>query len=160
LLCIVPTQPTSPGVATGSVAAAATTGALVAMGHRLGSVALPFASIGAALVHRTVSAGTASLVIVGLVLHVTSAFLWSIAFVFLARRARLRDVVAAIVIAVGELLASRVVTFSTGGGVANVLQLGDQIVLALVYALSLVVGMRFAFPLSRNARSGSDVSHM
>jgi len=157
LLCIVPTQPTSPGVATGSIAAAATTGALVAIGHRLGSVALPFASIGAALVHRTVSAGNASLVIVGVV---TSAFLWSIAFVFLVRRARLRDVVAAIVIAVSELLASRVVTFSTGGGVANVLQLGDQIVLALVYALSLVVGMRFAFPLSRNARSGSDVSRM
>jgi hypothetical protein len=140
--------------------AAATTGALVAMGHRLGSVALVFASIGAALIHRTVTAGSASLVIAGLVLHVTSAFLWSIVFVFLVRRARWRDVVAAIVIAVGELVASRVVTFSTGGGVASVLQLGDQIVLALVYAFSLVVGMRFALPLWRNARSNGDVSHM
>jgi hypothetical protein len=36
-------------------------------------------------------------------------------------------------------------------GVASVLQFGDRIVLALVYALALVVGMRFAFPLLRNA---------
>jgi hypothetical protein len=139
-------------VVTGSVAAAATTGALVAMGHRTGSVALPFAAIGATLLHRTATAASANLVIAGLVFHVTIAFLWSIVFVFLVRRARLRDLVAAIAIAVAGLVVSRLVTFSTGGGVASVLQLGDQVVLALVYGLSLVAGMRFAFPLPRNAR--------
>ena len=146
-----PTQSTSPVVAIGSVAAAATTGALVAMGHRLGSVSLPFASIGAALLHRTVTAASPNLVIAGLVLHVTVAFLWSIVFVFLVRRARWRDVVAAIAIAAAGLAMSRLVTFFTSGGVASVLELGDQVVLALVYALSLVAGMRFAYSLPRNA---------
>src|SRR5687767_14170978 len=88
MLCIVPTQSPSPVVAVGSVSAAATTGALVAMGHRAGIVALPFASIGATLLHRTVSAASANLVLAGLVLHVTIAFLWSVVFVFLVRRAR------------------------------------------------------------------------
>lgn len=121
------------------------------MGHRAGSVALPFASIGATLLHRTVSAASANLVLAGLVLHVTIAFLWSVVFVFLVRRAQWRDVVAAVVVAIGELLASRFVTFSTGGGVASVVPLGDQLVLSVVYALSLVVGMRFAFSSLRNA---------
>jgi hypothetical protein len=151
LLCIVPTQSPSPVVAVGSVSAAATTGALVAIGHRAGSVALPFASIGATLLHRTVSAASANLVLAGLVLHVTIAFLWSVVFVFLVRRAQWRDVFAAVVVAIGELLASRFVTFSTGGGVASVVPPGDQLVLSVVYALSLVVGMRFAFSSLRNA---------
>ena len=152
MLCIVSKQPTSPGVATGSVVAAATTGALVAIGHRLGSAALPFAAISALVFHRTVTAADAGLVFAGLVFHVTIAFVWSFIFVFLVTRARLSDVVAAIVIAVGELVTSWIVTLSTGVGVASVLQLGDRIVLALVYGLALVVGMRFALPLLRNAR--------
>lgn len=151
LLCFVSTQPISPGVATGSVAAAATTGALVAMGHRLGSAALPFAAIGAALLRRTVTADNARLVFAGLVLHVTFTFLWSVAFVFLVRRAQWRDVVAAIVIGALQLVTSRLATSVTGAGIASVLQLGDQLVLALVYAAALVVGMRFAFPVLRNA---------
>jgi hypothetical protein len=151
LLCLVSTHPTSLGVATGSVAAAATTGALVAMGHRLGSVALPFAAIGAVLFRRTVTVESPSLVFTGLVLHVTIVFLWSVVFVFLVRRAQWSDVLAAITIAAGALVTSRFVTSFTGAGVASVLQLGDQLVLAVVYALALVVGMRFAFPLSRNA---------
>jgi uncharacterized membrane protein (DUF485 family) len=138
-------------VPTGSVLAAATTGALVAMGHRLGSVALPFAATSAVVLHRTVAAADTGLVFAGLVLHVTIAFVWSFVFVFLVTRMRLSDVVAAIVIAVGELVTSWIVTLSTGVGVASVLQLGDRIVLALVYALALVVGMRFALPLLRNA---------
>jgi hypothetical protein len=152
LLCIVPTQPTSPGVAIGSVVAAATTGALVAMGHRLGSAVLPFAAISAAGWHRTLTATDTGLVLAGLVFHVTFAFVWSFLFVFLVRRARWRDVAGAVVIAVGELVTSWIVTLSTGAGVASVLQLGDRIVFALVYALALVVGMRFALPLLRNAR--------
>lgn len=151
LLCFVSTHPTFSGVATGSVAAAATTGALVAMGHRLGSIALPFAAIGAVLFRRTVTAESAVLVFTGLVLHVTIVFLWSVVFVFLVRRAQWSDVLAAIVIAGGALVTSRFVTSFTGAGIASVLQLGDQLVLAVVYALALVVGMRFAFPLSRNA---------
>jgi len=36
----------------------------------------------------------------------------------------------------------------TGHGLATLLPLGDHVVLALVFALSLVLGMRFAFSLS------------
>jgi hypothetical protein len=133
------------------VAAAATTGALVAMGHRLGSVALPFAAIGATLLRQTVTARSANLVFAGLVFHVTLAFAWSFVFVFLVRRARWRDISAAIAIGLGELVTSWLVTSLSGAGIASVLQLGDRIVLALVYALALVVGMRFAFLPLRNA---------
>ena len=151
MLCNVSTQPSSLGVAVGSVAAAATTGALVAMGHRLGSVALPFAAIGATLLRQTVTARSANLVFAGLVFHVTLAFAWSFVFVFLVRRARWRDISAAIAIGLGELVTSWLVTSLSGAGIASVLQLGDRIVLALVYALALVVGMRFAFLPLRNA---------
>jgi hypothetical protein len=151
LLCFVPTQPSSPAVAVGSVAAAATTGALVAMGHRLGSAALPFSAIGAALVRRTVTAQSGRLVFAGVVLHVTVVFLWSAVFVSLVRRARWRAVVAGFAVGAGELLISRAATSITGAGVASVLQFGDQLVLAMVYALALVAGMRFAFSLLRNA---------
>jgi len=147
----VSTQPISPGVAIASVAAAATTGALVAMGHRLGSVALPFAAIGASLFRRTVTAGSPSFVLAGVVLHITIVFVWSVVFVFLVRHARWRDVVAAVVIGGGELVTSRVATSVTGAGIASVLPFGDQLVLALVYASALVVGMRIAFPPLRNA---------
>lgn len=149
------TQSISPRVVTGSVAAAATTGAMVAMGHRLGSLALPFAAIGAALLHRTVTAGSPFLILAGLVLHVTIAFGWSIVFVFLVRDAGWRDIPTAIAIAAGELVTSWLVTLVTNAGVASVLQLGDRIVLALVYAFALVVGMRFAFLPLRNARSNA-----
>ena len=151
MLCFVPTEASSPAVATGSVAAAATTGALVAIGHRIGSAALPFAAIGAALLRRTVTAESSSLVLAGLVLHVTIVFLWSAVFVLLVRRARWGVGVAAMAIGAGELMMSQVVTSLTGAGVASVLQFGDQLVLALVYVLALVVGMRFAFSLLRNA---------
>ena len=107
-----PTQSTSPGVAIGSVVAAATTGALVAMGHRLGSAVLPFAAISAVVFHRTVTATDTGLVFAGLVFHVTFAFVWSFLFVFLVRRARWRGVAGAIVIAVGELVTSWIVTLS------------------------------------------------
>ena len=151
MLCIVPTQPSSPVVAVGSVAAAATTGALVAMGHRLGAAALPFAAIGAVMLRRTVTAENGSLLFAGIVLHVTIVFLWSAVFVFLSRRARWNAGVAATVVGACELMTSRAAASITGAGVASVLQLGDQLVLAIVYALALVVGMRFAFSLLRNA---------
>jgi len=148
-------QSISPGVVTGSVVAAATTGAMVAMGHRLGSLALPFAAIGAALLHRTVTAGNLLLILAGLVLHVTIAFGWSIVCVLLVRDAGWPDIPAAIAIAAGGLVTSWLVTVLTNAGVASVLQLGDRIVLALVYAFALVVGMRFAFLPLRNARSSA-----
>jgi hypothetical protein len=90
-------------------------------------------------------------VLAGLVLHITIAFAWSFVFVWLVKRARFRDIVAAIVTALGELVVSGVIAWLAGAGIATVMPLGDRLVLAVVYVIALVVGMRFAFPVLRNA---------
>lgn len=133
------------------MAASATTGALVAMGHRLGSAALPFAAAGAALLRRTPTVSDAALVAVGIVLHVTMVFVWSGVFVWLVRAARWRDVAAAIAVALGAFFLAGVIASLSGAGAATVLPLGDRVVLALAFAGALVLGMRFAFPPLRNA---------
>jgi hypothetical protein len=121
------------------------------MGHRLGSVALPFAAIGAALLRRTPTASDAALVVTGIVLHITLIFAWSTLFVWLVRAARWRDVAAAITVALGAFLLAGVIASLSGAGAATVLPLGDRVVLALALAGARVVGMRFAFPPLRNA---------
>ena len=121
------------------------------MGHRLGSATLPFASISAALFRRTAVANDGGLVLAGLVLHVTTAFVWSFVFVWLVRRVHLGDIVAATVTALGELVVSGMIAWLVGAGIATVMPLGDRLVLAVVYVIALVVGMRFAFPALRNA---------
>lgn len=135
---------TPPSLVVGAVAAAATTGALIAIGHRLGSIGVPFAEISAALFRRTASGGEAGLVFAGLVLHVAFMLLWSAVFVWLVARARWRPVVAAVVVAVGAQALSWLIAWSTGRGIATVVPLGDRIVLAIALAISLVIGIRFA----------------
>ena len=147
-----PTQPfSSPVVVIGSVAASATTGAIVAMGHRLGNAALPFAAVGAALLRRTPTVSDAALVAVGFVLHITTVFVWSALFVWLVRAARWRDIAAAITVALGAFLLAGLIASLSGVGAATVLPLGDRVVLALAFAGALVLGMRFAFSPLRNA---------
>ncbi|HXT16913.1 MAG TPA: hypothetical protein VN706_14835 [Gemmatimonadaceae bacterium] len=140
----VSTSPTS-SIVVGTVASAATTGALIAAGRRLGSAGIPFAEISSALFHRTPSGGEVGLVFSGVVLHVAVTMLWSAAFVWLVRRARWRRIFAAVVVACASLVLSWLIAWSTGRGVATVLPLGDRIVVSVVLAISLVVGMRFAF---------------
>ena len=77
----------SPVVAVAGVTVASTTGALVAMGHRAGSAGLPFASISAFVLHRTVTADAVGLVFVGLVLHMLAMFVWSFVFVWVVEHA-------------------------------------------------------------------------
>jgi hypothetical protein len=129
----------------GSVASSATTGALVAIGHRLGSAGVPFAAISAVIFHRTVSAGAVGLVFTGLVLHAAGIFVWSASFVWLVERLRWRAPVAAALVGIAALILSWIVAWSVGGGLSTVLPLGDRIVYGLVLAAALVVGMRFAF---------------
>jgi hypothetical protein len=131
-------------VVVGGVAAAATTGALVAVGHRLGSTGLPFASIAAVLFHQGAVTSAARMVATGLVLHGAAIFVWSLICVQLAR-AFTRTDVAAGVVAVSQFTLSWIIAWSSGSGLASVLALGDRIVYALVLAGALVVGMRFAF---------------
>jgi len=141
----VPSQPTSAGLVVGSVASAATTGALIAIGHRLGSAAVPFAAISAVLFHRTVSGSAVGLVFTGVVLHAFAIFVWSAIFVWLVRSLRSRSIAAACGVSIAALVLSWIVARSAGGGLSTVLPLGDRLVYGLVLAAALVVGMRFAF---------------
>jgi hypothetical protein len=144
---MVPVKPvfTAPSLVIGTVASAATTGALLAIGRRLGSAGIPFAEVSASLFHRTASGGEAGLVFTGLILHVALTMLWSAVFVWLVARARWRASVAAIVVALGTLVLSWLFAWSTGRGVATVVALGDRVVVSVVLAAALMIGMRFAF---------------
>lgn len=139
----------------GSVVAAATTGALAAIGRRVGGVAEPFAAIGDLVVHGRVRdalhAGPGALVMTGVVVHVVGAFVWTVVFLELVRRLGWRDLWAALLVGAAQLGLSWIVARGTGRGIATELALGDRVVLALTLVLSLVAGMRFALPLSRNA---------
>lgn len=143
--------PVSTGVIVGGVAAAATTGALIAMGHRMGSAAIPFAAISATLFRRTAASGAVGLVFTGVVLHITAIFVWSVVFVWLVERLRWSSLVAAALIGAAHFVLSWLVAWGTGTGLASILPLGDRIVFSLILFASLVVGMRFAFFPLRNA---------
>ena len=151
MLCFVNTTVRSPIVVLGAIAAAATTGALIAIGRRLGGAGVAFAAIGNVLVHAPGGASTGAAIVVGVVLHLVATFLWTAVFLALWTRLARRDVAAALVVAVGELALSWVTARGTGAGIATVVPLGDRVLLALILALSLVVGMRFAFSPLRNA---------
>ena len=141
---------TSPTVAVGGVAAGATTGALIAIGHRLGGVGLPFAAVSALVLPERPTLGTFALVTIGLVIHVAVVFVWSAIFVWLVRRLG-RPLVAALMIAIAQFIASGVVARAASSGLASVLPLGDRLIFAVVLGAALVVGMRFALPRLRNA---------
>jgi hypothetical protein len=143
--------PASTGVIGGGVAAAATTGALIAMGHRIGSAAIPFAAISGALFRRTAASGAAGLVFTGVVLHITATFVWAAVLAWLVERARWPLAGAGVVIGAMQFALSWLVAWGAGEGLASVLPLGDRIVYALILTVSLVVGMRFAFSAPRNA---------
>lgn len=144
-------QPISSGVIIGGITAAATSGALIAMGRRQGSAGLPFAAIGAAFSHQTTSAVAANLVLGGFLLHVLAMLAWSVVFVWLTERLGGKHIVATILVTMVAFAFSILVTQWRGSGLASVLPLGDFLVLALVFACSLEVGMRFALPNLRNA---------
>lgn len=133
----------------GLVVSAATIGALIGIGHRLGSVALPFAATAAALLRRTATSSDAQLIAIGLALQVVLTFVWTGIFVWLARGRGWKPSVAAIVVAAVMHALTWLVARTTGNGVASVLPLGDRIVLAIVLAGALAIGIRFAFSRQR-----------
>ena len=144
-------RPIAPGIIVGGITSAATTGALVAIGRRLGSAGIPFAAISAALFHRTAAGGEAGLVFTGFVLHVTVMFVLAFVCVWLVERLSMSRLFAAVLAALGELALSWLIAWSRGAGMATILPLGDRVVLAAVTVIALVVGMRFALPSLRNA---------
>jgi hypothetical protein len=133
----------APTVVAGGLAASATTGALIAIGRRLGSIWVPFAAIGATLAHGTISSGATGLVIMGLVIHVVMSFVWAIVFVSLVTR-NWRRWSAGVVTGCGELLVSWAVARATGDGLASLLAIGDRLVLAIVSVASLIIALRAA----------------
>lgn len=143
-------RPFSPVIVVGSVAAAATTGALLAMGRRLGAAGYPFGAIAAGLLHET-ARSTWTLSILGVGIHVVITFLWSALAVWCHRALGWRPWVAAFMVAIGAHLLSWLLAWSTGNGLASVLALGDRIALAVVFALALVAGIRIAFLARRSA---------
>lgn len=145
LLCDVRAQPIPRGVIVGGVVASATTGALVALGHRAGGAGLPFAAIGAGLLHVMPGNRDFAVVVTGVVLHVAMMLLWSAIFVWLVDHTHFGAFITALLIAIGHFAMSWAVASSTGAGTASVLPLGDRLVLGVVLFTALVSGMRFAF---------------
>lgn len=120
------------------------------MGRRAGHPAFPFAAIGAVPFQRTANSGMVGLVFPGFVLHVAAMFVWAVAYVWLARLTQ-RRVVSAVIVAAAHFGASWLVAWASGRGIAAVLPLGDRLLLAVILAVSFVVGMRYALPPLRNA---------
>ena len=137
----------------GLVVAGATAGALIAIGHRLGSIGLPFAATAAALLRRTATSADASLVTIGIGLHVVLMLAWSALFAWLVRARGWSVGVAALTVVVLAHTVNSVVAWRTGNGIASVLPLGDRIVLAVVFAGALAIGIRFAFSPKRETAS-------
>lgn len=128
-----------------AVAIAATTGALIGFGHRLGGAGLPFAAIAASLLHRTTTTTDGELVAAGFAAHAVIISAWVLVFAWLVRVRGWRMPVAAIVIVALAHVLSWLFALWTGNGLSSVLPLGDRIVFAIVFAGALVVGIRLAF---------------
>ena len=142
-LWFVETQRGSPVVILASIAVAATTGALVAIGKRLGSAGDAFAAIGDLIAPDSIVAGVG--------VHVVAVVGWTLVFLWLTRRVGWSVAWAATAVGAAELVLSQFIAGASGRGIGTIVPLGDRVVLALVLALSLVVGMRFAFSTLRNA---------
>jgi hypothetical protein len=138
--------PILPGIIVGAVAASATAGALIAMGRRVGSAALPFSAIGSILGGGQFVRVTPGNVVAGIVAHVVASIGWGLVFAFLVERWRGRTIAAALVVAIAAFCFSLLLGRIAGRGIAIVLTTGDRVILSLVFACALALGMRFAFP--------------
>lgn len=140
----------APTVVSGGLSASAAGGALIAMGRRLGNVWLGFAAIGATLAHKTISSEATGLVLLGVVIHVLTSFVWAIVLVSLVTLGW-KPWAAGVVIGCAEFALSWAIATATGSGLASVLAFGDRLVLVVVSAASLVVGLKLAIARPRNA---------
>jgi len=137
------------GLEIGLVASASTTGALLAMGHRLGSASLPLRSIGAVFGLSQLGgswAEAAASFLVGLCVHVALVLIGGVLFQYLRFYLKGRSLVSGVAVGVVSFALTWSIAMITGRGPGAVLPLGDRIVLAIVLGGSLLIGMRFAFP--------------
>jgi hypothetical protein len=116
------------------------------MGRRAGSPGLPFSTIAHIFAGSQLVRVSSASVIGGIMAHVIVAMAWGLVFALLVERWRGRVVGAALVVALAGLVLSWLLARVAGRGLATLLPIGDRLILALVFAIALVVGMRFALP--------------
>lgn len=139
---------------TGAIAASATAGALVGFGIRAGTPARAFNAIASFVLGdraRGVWGWVSTVTLTGIAVHVAIMVGWGVLFAFLAGRMRGWQFAAtAAGVALGAWAVTRfVVLHRVGPTVAEVLGPGQLLGLHLVLAVSLAVGMRFAFDAGR-----------
>ena len=138
------------GLTAGAVAAAATLGALLAIGHKIGRAVLPLGTVGALIAgHHAFLFGdpaTTRDVLLGVVVQVMICILWGFVAAWLALERRVGLPWTGLWIAVADFCGSWLVARVSGGGLATIVPLGDRLELGLVLGVALVAGIRLAFP--------------
>lgn len=138
------------GVASGLVAAAAVTGLLLGLGHRVGTAWRPLNAAAHTLLGSRadgVWSFHSSVTPMGGLVVLTMSLAAGFAVARIASSFRtLHIVVAAIGVAFAGYLIHLHVVARTPGGLAALLTVGEMRALYLTLALSLAAGMRFAFP--------------
>jgi hypothetical protein len=144
------TTPVRNGIQLGTLAGAATAGAIVGLGYRHEYATPPFEILGRAVAGTagTLLASSSLALVVGLVAHFTLMGLWGVGFALLAGRLRgVRLVAAAVVFSafVGALSAT-VAPLALGGGATATLTVPQTVFYLALLAISLSAGTRFARP--------------
>ena len=130
------------------LAASATAGAVLRVGIRDGTPARPFNAMASSFVGASAAQtwGFAAVTLVGVAAHVLAMIAWAIVAEWLVERRIATRWVAAGVVAAAWLASSTAIGRFAGNGLAEVVDLGDRVTIALVLALALALGMRLAFP--------------
>ena len=135
------------GVSAGLLAATATAGALIAIGHRAATVARPFNVIAGHLlgVQKSDAYGfVPGITVPGIALHVLLTVLAGIAVAMIARRFA-PAWLASLAVAVLCALVSVGIARRGGSSLARILPTGELVVFYLILAITLAVGIRLAF---------------
>lgn len=135
-----------PGLVSGVLAASSTAGALVAFGIHLGTPARPFNAIGALLLGpgaAQIYGFSAGPTIAGVLLEIAATIACGLLHARLVARRGGHLALWSIAIAAGALCTSWILA-RFGVGLAALLPVGNLVVLAVVLALSLAIGIRFA----------------
>lgn len=134
----------------GAIAAAATLGALLAIGHKIGRAVLPLGTVGALIAgHHAFLFGdpaTTRDVLLGVVAQGALCILWGFVAAWLVIERRVRVRWAALAIGVADFCRSWLVARASGGGIATVVPLGHRLELALILGVALAAGIRLALP--------------
>src|SRR5262249_22798860 len=133
----------APTIVAGGVAASASTRAPIAIGRRLGKIRVPLSALRAAPSPSPIFWWGTPPAIVRFGWAIPVGVVCAIVFVALVTRGW-RLSAAGIVIGCAEFALSWITASVTGGGLASAVPLGDRVMLAIVIAVSLVVGLRVA----------------